>query len=49
MIYAIQRPMFLNWNQSRTKELPGNDPSPFWGQFVKDALAGKQFEMQKEC
>jgi hypothetical protein len=23
------------------------DPTPFWGQFVKDALAGKKFELQK--
>jgi len=23
-------------------------PTPFWGQFVKDALGGKQFEMKKE-
>jgi hypothetical protein len=23
-------------------------PNPYWGQFVKDALAGKQFEMKKE-
>jgi hypothetical protein len=22
-------------------------PSPFWGAFAKDALAGKQFEMKK--
>jgi endoglucanase len=31
--------LILNWNY---------DPSPFWGVFVKDALAGKQFTMQKE-
>jgi hypothetical protein len=31
--------LILNWNY---------DLSPFWGQFVKDALAGKQFEMKKE-
>ncbi len=24
------------------------EPNPYWGQFVKDALAGKQFEMKKE-
>jgi endoglucanase len=23
-------------------------PTPFWGQFVKDALAGKQFDMKRE-
>jgi len=23
-------------------------PNPYWGQFVKDALGGKQFEMKKE-
>ena len=22
-------------------------PTPFWGKFVKEALAGKQFEMKK--
>jgi hypothetical protein len=22
-------------------------PTPFWGQFVKDALSGKQFEWKK--
>ncbi|MFA6285900.1 MAG: glycoside hydrolase family 5 protein [Opitutaceae bacterium] len=27
-----------NWNY---------DPTPFWGQFVKDALAGKKFELKK--
>jgi endoglucanase len=31
--------LILNWNY---------DPSPFWGVFVKEALAGKQFEMTGE-
>jgi len=30
--------LILDWNYT---------PSPFWGRFVKDALAGKQFEMKK--
>ena len=30
--------LLLDWNYT---------PTPFWGQFAKDALAGKQFELKK--
>jgi hypothetical protein len=30
--------MLLDWNYT---------PTPFWGQFAKDALNGKPFEMKK--
>jgi hypothetical protein len=30
--------MILDWNYT---------PTPFWGQYAKDALSGKQFEMKK--
>jgi hypothetical protein len=29
-------------------DMDSGTPNPYWGQFVKDALAGKQFTLKKE-
>jgi hypothetical protein len=47
----------LNWTAwcfdtgatpSMLSDMDSFAPNPYWGRFVKDALAGKQFEMRKE-